>query len=154
MPSGSNTSPIDIIFCTDTYQSVYCQLLCGLYQNEVVFQVGALFASTLTYVLKFLEDHWILLANDIRTETVNNPKITNSSVRDSVMSILKSPNPQLADFIETECGKDSWEGIIKRLWPNTKYIKSIVSGSMSEYIPLLNYYSNNLPIISDHYSSS
>ncbi|XP_050935075.1 indole-3-acetic acid-amido synthetase GH3.6-like isoform X2 [Cucumis melo] len=153
MPSGNNTSPDDIILCTDSYQSLYCQLLCGLYQNDVVFRVSALFASTLIHVFKFLENHWIDLATDIRTRTIN-PKITSSSVRESVMKIVVKPNPEVADLIENECGKGRWEGIITRLWPNAKYINAVVTGSMSQYIPLLNYYTNNLPIVSDHYGSS
>ncbi|XP_038902067.1 indole-3-acetic acid-amido synthetase GH3.5-like [Benincasa hispida] len=152
-PIGNNTSPDDIILCTDSFQSLYCQLLCGLYQNDVVFRLGALFASTLIHVFKFLENHWVVLANDILTGSIN-PKITNLSVRESVMKIVVKPNPEVADLIEHECSKGSWEGIIKRLWPNTKYINAIVTGSMSQYIPLLNFYTNNLPIVSDHYGSS
>ncbi|XP_022140614.1 indole-3-acetic acid-amido synthetase GH3.6-like [Momordica charantia] len=152
MESGSYTSPNEIIRCTDAYQSLYCQLLCGLLQREKVVGIGALFASTLVYVSKFLENHWVLLANDIRTGTVNT-KITDQLVRESVMNILK-PDPQLADFIESECSKGTWEGIVTRLWPNTKFINAIVTGSMSQYIPQLNYYSNCLPLISLFYASS
>ncbi|XP_022944596.1 indole-3-acetic acid-amido synthetase GH3.6-like [Cucurbita moschata] len=148
----NNTSPKDIILCTDTNQSLYCQLLCGLCQNDIVFRVGALFASTLIHVLKFLEDHWVVLASDIRAGTLNT-KITDPSVREAVMNIL-NPNAQLADFIEAECSKGTWEGIITRLWPNAKYINAIVTGSMAQYLPKLNYYSNHLPIVSDHYGAS
>ncbi|KAM3343312.1 hypothetical protein P3S68_025401 [Capsicum galapagoense] len=38
-----------------------------------------------------------------------NTQITDLSVRVSVMRILK-PDPELADFIEAECSKDSWQG--------------------------------------------
>ncbi|XP_008441807.2 indole-3-acetic acid-amido synthetase GH3.5-like isoform X1 [Cucumis melo] len=152
--TGNNAIPDDILLCTDTYQSLYCQLLCGLYQNDLVFQVGSIFASGLLHVFKFLENHWADLVSDIRTGSINNPKITDLSLRESVMKILVKPNPQLADLIETECSKGTWKGIVRRLWPNTKYIKAIATGSLSQYIPLLNYYTNNLPIFSDHYGST
>lgn len=69
------------------------------------------------------------------------------------MRIIK-PDPELADFIESECGKESWKGIITRLWPNTKYVDVIVTGTMSQYIPTLDYYSNGLPLVCTMYASS
>lgn len=69
------------------------------------------------------------------------------------MRILR-PDPELADFIESECRKGSWQGIIPRLWPNTKYIGVIVTGSMLQYVPAIDYYGNGLPIVSTMYASS
>jgi auxin responsive GH3 family protein len=131
---------------------MYSQLLCGLCQNKEVLRVGAVFASGFIRAIRFLEKHWTLLCNDIRTGTVN-PLITDITVRDSVMNILK-PDPKLADFIETECSKSSWQGIITRLWPNTKYVDVIVTGTMSQYIPILDHYSNGLPLVCTMYASS
>lgn len=146
------TSPNETILCPDSYQSMYSQLLCGLCQNREVLRVGAVFASGFIRAIKFLEKNWVSLANDIRTGTLNS-KINDSSVRDSIMKILK-PDNELADFVEAECGKESWEGIITRLWPNTKHVDVIVTGTMSQYIPTLDYYSNGLPIVCTMYASS
>ncbi|XP_031276559.1 indole-3-acetic acid-amido synthetase GH3.6-like [Pistacia vera] len=151
-PYTNYTSPNETILCQDSYQSMYSQLLCGLYLNNQVLRVGAVFASGFIRAIRFLEKHWPLLSNDIRTGTID-PKITDPSVREAVLKILK-PNPKLADFIEAECGKESWKGIITRLWPNTKYIDVIVTGTMSQYIPILDYYSNGLPTVCTMYASS
>lgn len=40
------------------------------------------------------------------------------------------------------------------MWPNTKYIEVVVTGSMSQYIPTLDYYSNGLSLASTTYGSS
>ncbi|XP_049356694.1 indole-3-acetic acid-amido synthetase GH3.6-like [Solanum verrucosum] len=146
------TSPIEAILCLDSYQSMYSQMLCGLCHNRVVVHVGSVFASAFIRAMRFLEDHWSLLCNDIRTGTINN-KITDPKVIDAVMEILK-PDSELADFIEAECSKDSWQGIITRLWPNTKYVDLVVTGAMSQYIPMLDYYCNSLPLVSTKYASS
>ncbi|XP_061369534.1 indole-3-acetic acid-amido synthetase GH3.6-like [Gastrolobium bilobum] len=151
-PYTNYTSPNETILCLDSYQSMYSQLLCGLCQNEEVLRVGAVFASGFIRTIKFLEKHWVCLCNDIKTGTID-AEITDPSVREAVMKILK-PNPKLADFIETECKKDSWKGIITRLWPNTKYVDVIVTGTMSQYIPTLDYYSNGLPLVCTMYASS
>ncbi|KAM6572744.1 hypothetical protein CsatA_016824 [Cannabis sativa] len=147
------TSPNETIFCQDSYQSMYSQLLCGLCQNTQVVRVGAVFASGFIRAIKFLEKNWVSLVNDIRTGTLNS-EIEDMEVRVSVMKILIKPDPELASFIEAECMKESWKGIITRLWPNTKYIDVIVTGTMSQYIPTLDYYSNGLPLVCTMYASS
>jgi auxin responsive GH3 family protein len=111
------------------------------------------FASGFIRAIRFLEKHWETLCNDIRIGTID-PQITDLSVRESVMKILNKPDPKLADFIEGECRKDSWHGIITRIWPNTKYVDVIVTGTMSQYIPTLDYYSNGLPLVCTMYASS
>ncbi|OMP04553.1 GH3 auxin-responsive promoter [Corchorus olitorius] len=151
-PYTNYTSPNETILCPDSYQSMYSQMLCGLCQHKEVLRVGAVFASGFIRAIRFLEKHWRLLCNDIRTGTLD-AQITDQSVREAVMTILK-PDPKLADFIEAECGKDSWQGIITRLWPNTKYVDVIVTGTMSQYIPTLDYYSNGLPLVCTMYASS
>ncbi|XAR56621.1 hypothetical protein NMG60_11037174 [Bertholletia excelsa] len=151
-PYTNYTSPNETILCPDSYQSMYTQMLCGLCQNREVLRVGAVFASGFIRAIRFLETHWPLLCHDIRTGTLN-PQITDPPARDSVMRILK-PDPKLADFIQIECSKESWQGIITRLWPNTKYVDVIVTGTMSQYIPTLDYYSNGLPLVCTMYASS
>ncbi|XP_044473018.1 indole-3-acetic acid-amido synthetase GH3.6-like [Mangifera indica] len=151
-PYTNYTSPNETILCPDSYQSMYSQLLCGLCQNKEVLRVGAVFASGFIRAIRFLEKHWPLLATDIRTGTID-PQITDPFVIESIMKILK-PDPKLAAFIENECSKVSWQGIITRLWPNTKYVDVIVTGTMSQYIPTLDYYSNGLPLVCTMYASS
>lgn len=151
-PYTNYTSPNETILCPDSYQSMYSQLLCGLCQNKEVIRVGAVFASGFIRAIRFLEKHWPNLCKDIASGTLN-PQITDPSVREAVMKTLK-PDPKLANYIETECGQKSWQGIITRLWPNTKYVDVIVTGTMSQYIPTLDYYSNGLPLVCTMYASS
>uniref|UniRef100_A0A1J3ETN7 Indole-3-acetic acid-amido synthetase GH3.6 n=1 Tax=Noccaea caerulescens TaxID=107243 RepID=A0A1J3ETN7_NOCCA len=151
-PYTNYTSPNQTILCPDSYQSMYSQMLCGLCQHKEVLRVGAVFASGFIRAIKFLEKHWPELVRDIRTGTLSS-EITDLSVREAVEEILK-PDPKLADFVESECKKTSWQGIITRLWPNTKYVDVIVTGTMSQYIPTLDYYSNGLPLVCTMYASS
>lgn len=147
------TSPDETILCPDSKQSMYCQLLCGLVQRDEVLRVGAVFASAFLRAIKFLEDYWKELGCNIRTGHVSD-WITDPSCRNAVSLILGKPRLDLADLIEHECGKKSWEGIIKKLWPRTKYIEVIVTGSMAQYIPTLEFYSGGLPLVSTMYASS
>ncbi|XP_044461216.1 indole-3-acetic acid-amido synthetase GH3.17 [Mangifera indica] len=147
------TSPDETILCPDSKQSMHCQLLCGLVQRDDVLRVGAVFASAFLRAIKFLEDYWKELCSNIRTGHVSD-WITDPGCRSSVSLVLASGNSELADLIEEQCSGKSWEGIIKRLWPKTKFVEVIVTGSMAQYIPTLEFYSGGLPLVSTMYASS
>lgn len=151
-PYNILTSPNEAILCSDSYQSMYAQLLCGLVQSADVVRVGAVFASGFLRAIKFLEKHWPRLCCDIRTGMLD-PEITDRAVREAVERVLR-PGPSLADQIEAECSKASWQGIIRRIWPNTKYIDIIVTGAMAQYIPTLEFYGGGLPLACTMYGSS
>nr|VDD59112.1 unnamed protein product [Brassica oleracea] len=152
-PGKRSTTPDEIIMCTDPKQSMYCQLLCGLVQRDEVVSVGALFPSVLVQIIRFLEKYGRELCSNIRSGHLSD-WITDLSCRDSVSTILGEPNPELADLIENECGQESLQGIVSRLWPKTKCVETIVTGIMAQYIPALEFYSDKSPIVSSIYGSS
>ncbi|CAF2040846.1 hypothetical protein BRARA_I01637 [Brassica rapa] len=152
-PSNCFTSPDEVMLCPDLKQTMYCHLLCGLRQRDEVVAVAASFASSLVGAITFLESYWKEICNNIRSGHVSE-WITDLSCRDAVTNILGGGNSELADKIEEECKKKSWKCIIPRLWPNVKFIQSIVTGQNSQYIPMLEFYSNKVHLFSPAYGSS
>ncbi|KAG8086023.1 hypothetical protein GUJ93_ZPchr0010g10973 [Zizania palustris] len=146
------TSPDEAVLCVDAYQSMYAQLLCGLVHRADVLRVGAVFASGFLRAIRFLEKHWPRLCRDIRKGELDG-EITDRAVRGAVEKVLRA-DPVLADAIEAECAKPSWQGIIRRVWLNTKYIDVIVTGAMAQYIPTLEFYGGGLPLTCTMYASS
>ncbi|CAN1843923.1 Indole-3-acetic acid-amido synthetase GH3.5 [Linum perenne] len=128
------TSPAEAILCSDSDQSMYSQLLCGLARNTEVVRVGSVFASGFIRAIKFFEKNWRVLCGDIRNGTVDGSRVSDPG---------------------RECRREgSWRGIIARVWPNAKYIDVIVTGAMSQYIPTLDHYGNGLPLVCSMYASS
>ncbi|PON99923.1 GH3-like hormone conjugating enzyme [Trema orientale] len=152
-PYNIYTSPNETILCPNAFQSMYSQMLCGLIMRHEVLRVGASFASGLLRAIWFLQLNWRDLARDISTGTLN-PRITDPSIKERLTSGILKPEPELAEFITTQCTGENWEGIITRIWPNTIYLDTILTGSMAQYIPTLDYYSGGLPKVSAMYSSS
>ncbi|XVE77641.1 hypothetical protein DITRI_Ditri13aG0079000 [Diplodiscus trichospermus] len=153
-PFNDYTSPDQAILCNDSNQSMYCQLLAALVHRQQVMRLGAVFASALLRAISFLERKSIQLCNDIRTGQLD-LSIIDPACRSSMIAILSSPNPQLADEIEGICSRPSWKGILCQLWPRAKYIEAVVTGSMAQYIPALEYYSaGKLPLVCTMYASS
>ncbi|KAG7550501.1 GH3 family [Arabidopsis thaliana x Arabidopsis arenosa] len=146
-------SPHVITTCADTTQSMYCQLLCGLLERDNVARLGAPFASSFLKVIKFLEDHWPEFCSNIRTGHLSD-WITDPQCVSGIGKFLTAPDPELASLIEQECSQTSWEAIVRRLWPKAKCIETIITGTMAQYIPLLEFYSGGLPLTSSFYGSS
>ncbi|XP_050261003.1 probable indole-3-acetic acid-amido synthetase GH3.1 [Quercus robur] len=151
-PYNVYTSPNEAILCPDSFQSMYTQMLCGLIQRNQVLRLGAVFASGLLRAIRFLQLNWTQLVQDLKTGTLN-PKITDPALKETMTRILK-PDPEMSNFITKECSKEDWEGILTRIWPNTKYLDVIVTGAMAQYIPTLDHYSGGLPLACTMYASS
>ncbi|CAI9104911.1 OLC1v1003701C2 [Oldenlandia corymbosa var. corymbosa] len=154
-PYNDLTSPNAAILCNDSNQSMYCQLLAGLMHRHQVLRLGAVFASAFLRAITFLERNWPKLCCDISTGKLD-PMITDPECQAAMDSMLSSPQPHLADEIDRICRRSrSWRGILCRLWPKAKYIEAVVTGSMSQYIPSLEYYSDGkLPLVCTMYASS
>ncbi|KAK6940961.1 GH3 family [Dillenia turbinata] len=154
IPFHDDTSPDPVILCNDSNQSMYCQLLAGLVHRHQVCRLGAIFASAFLRGVSFLEQKWVNFCDDIRTGRLDQ-SITDPESRSSMMAILSFPNPTLAKEIEEICSQTSWKGILWRLWPRAKYIEAVLTGSMAQYIPALEFYTEGkIPLISTMYASS
>ncbi|KAG9445033.1 hypothetical protein H6P81_016373 [Aristolochia fimbriata] len=165
-PYNDFTSPDGAILCTDSRQSMYCQLLAGLVHRRQVLRLGAVFASAFLRAVAFLERNWTRFCDDIRSGRLDPSVVTDPACRSAMSDILPAPNPILADDIEAAiCSGDEedrgggrsvcWKGILPRLWPRAKYIEVVVTGSMSQYIPALEFYTaGKLPLVCTMYASS
>ncbi|XP_068664018.1 putative indole-3-acetic acid-amido synthetase GH3.9 isoform X2 [Aristolochia californica] len=153
-PFNDFTSPDQAILCMDSRQSMYCQLLAGLVHRKQVLRLGAVFASAFLRAITFLERNWTRFCYDIRFGQLDS-SITDPNCRSSMSDYLASPNPDLADEIEAICDRGCWKGILGQLWPRAKYVEVVVTGSMSQYIPALEFYTDGkLPLVCTMYASS
>ncbi|KAH6766387.1 putative indole-3-acetic acid-amido synthetase GH3.9 [Perilla frutescens var. hirtella] len=154
-PYNDFTSPDAAILCNDSHQSMYCQLLAGLIHRRRVLRLGAVFASALLRAISFLERHWRDFCRDIRAGDLD-PAVSDPACRSALLRLLGPPDPDAAAEIEGICGgAASWRGIVCKLWPNAKYIEAVVTGSMSQYVTALRYYSDGrLPLVCTMYASS
>eukprot|EP01018_Ginkgo_biloba_P015011 Gb_14666 [translate_table: standard] len=146
-------SPEEVILGSDSQQSMYCHLLCGLlYSNEVEF-VTSTFAYSIVEAFRMLEQVWEELCNDIKEGTLSQ-RITIPSMREAMSKILVS-NPELAEAIHEKTSKlENWHGVIEQLWPNAKYVYSIMTGAMEPYLKKLRHYAGSLPLLSADYGAT
>lgn len=146
-------SPDEVIFGPDFYQSLYCHLLCGLIFRDEVQVVSSTFAHSIVHAFRTFELVWEDLVKDIREGSLSN-RVTVPSIRAAISKLLK-PNPDLANDINSKIlGLSNWYGVIQEMFPNTKYIYGIMTGSMEPYLVKLRHYAGELPLLSADYGSS
>ncbi|GJR98668.1 indole-3-acetic acid-amido synthetase GH3.10 [Tanacetum coccineum] len=98
----------------------------------------------------------LYICNDLSNGTLS-PRITLPCIRKSVVDLIK-PDLCLAKCIRSKCEEleqSGWYGLIPKLWPNAKYVYSIMTGSMLPYLEKLKHYSgDHLPLVSAEYGST
>uniref|UniRef100_A0A803QK88 Uncharacterized protein n=1 Tax=Cannabis sativa TaxID=3483 RepID=A0A803QK88_CANSA len=149
-------SPQEVISSGDYKQSTYCHLLLGLFFSDKVEFITSTFAYSIVQAFISFEEHWKELCADIRQGTLSISVITLPKLRKSVMEII-FPNPSLASKIEACCQELEdldWHGLIPKIWPNAKYVYSIMTGSMQPYMKKLRHYAKDLPLVSADYGST
>lgn len=146
-------SPDEVIFGPDFHQSLYCHLLCGLIFRDEVQVVSSTFAHSIVHAFRTFEQVWEELVTDIREGTLSS-RVTVPSIRAAIAKLLK-PSPELASTIYSKIlGLSNWYGLIQELFPNTKYVYGIMTGSMEPYLRKMRHYAGDLPLLSADYGSS
>lgn len=153
--SKKYTSPIEVVLSEDSPQALYCHLLCGLLQPSQVWCLEAGFAFNMDAAFTMLRNSWQGICKDIRNGTVSE-EVKDENVRRAVLKLVQThASPEVAELIWRECSKSSWEGIVRRLWPNALYIQCRAGGPlMKPYVSRINYYSGNMPIYGLSYGAS
>ncbi|GJW12850.1 indole-3-acetic acid-amido synthetase GH3.10 [Tanacetum coccineum] len=149
-------SPQEVILSGDYKQSTYCHFLLGLFYSPQVEIITSTFAYSIVQALNLFQDYWKDICNDLSNGTLS-PRITLPCIRKSVVDLIK-PDLCLAKCIRSKCEEleqSGWYGLIPKLWPNAKYVYSIMTGSMLPYLEKLKHYSgDHLPLVSAEYGST
>ncbi|KAJ6433402.1 hypothetical protein OIU84_017157 [Salix udensis] len=148
-------SPQEVISGGDYRQSTYCHLLLGLFFCDQVEFITSTFAYSIVQAFREFEVVWREICDDIKKGTLSE-RISLPKMRKAVLSVI-SPNPSLASKIEESCEElenQNWAGLITKFWPNSKYVYSIMTGSMQPYLQKLRHYAGGLPLVSADYGST
>ncbi|XP_009624482.1 indole-3-acetic acid-amido synthetase GH3.10-like [Nicotiana tomentosiformis] len=145
-----------VISSGDYKQSTYCHLLLGLHFSQEVEFVTSTFAYSMVQAFRSFEELWKELCHDLREGSLSS-RINIIKMRKAVLEIINLPNPELASRIESICEeleREDWCCLIPKLWPNAKYVYSIMTGSMQPYLTKLRHYGGELPLVSADYGST
>ncbi|KAM7276613.1 hypothetical protein ACFE04_018479 [Oxalis oulophora] len=149
-------SPQEVISGGGDYkQSIYCHLLLGLFFSDQVEFITSTFAYSMVQAFTTFEELWRELCIDVKQGTLSS-RITTPKMRKAVLRIISS-NTDLGSRIEkicTELESVDWFGLVPKMWPNAKYLYSIMTGSMQPYMKKLRHYAGDLALVSGDYGST
>lgn len=150
-------SPKEVISGRDYKQTTYCHLLLGLLFSDQVEFVTSTFAYSIVLAFNQFQDTWLEICHDIAHATLSS-RITLPNIRKAVLKLITTPNPSLASKLKSHCQNlqqnQDWFGLIPKLWPNCKYVYSIMTGAMLPYLKKLRHYAGGLPLVSADYGST
>ncbi|XP_020213511.1 probable indole-3-acetic acid-amido synthetase GH3.6 [Cajanus cajan] len=147
------SSPLEVILGSHVEHQLYCHLLCGLRNLELIDGITTPYAIGLIKAFGFLESKWEQLCDDLDHGFPCN-EISEVAMREAVTKTLGGPQPELAKRIRLICEGNNWGGIVYRLWPNIRYIRCVTTGSMKQYYQKLKYYAGEVPILGGDYFAS
>ncbi|CAJ1906667.1 unnamed protein product [Sphenostylis stenocarpa] len=147
------SSPLEVILGSHVEHQMYCHLLCGLRNLDVIDGISTPYAIGLIKAFGLLESKWGQLCDDLDHGFPCN-EISEGAMREAVTKTLGGPQPELANRIRLICEGNNWGGIVYRLWPNTRYIKCVTTGSMKQYYQKLKHYAGEVPIVGGDYFAS
>ncbi|XP_037073123.1 jasmonoyl--L-amino acid synthetase JAR6-like [Pollicipes pollicipes] len=111
------------------------------------------FAFGLWNQLQFLERHWPLLVQDIRTGRLNATLKVSDEQRRTIDALL-TPEPRRADELQREF-ELGFDGIVPRIFPRMRMVSALSSGtSMAVYRERCKRYLGGLPVCSIIYTAS
>ncbi|XP_057473653.1 LOW QUALITY PROTEIN: probable indole-3-acetic acid-amido synthetase GH3.6 [Actinidia eriantha] len=148
-----SVSPKGVILGLDVQQQMYCHLLCGLRQFNLVDGIRAPYAAGLIRAIYLLESKWKQLCEDLECGYPS-LGISDDSMRDSVIEVLCGPQPELAKQFQSICEEENWKGILTKIWPNARYVKCVTTGSMVQYYSKIKYYAGEIPVLGGDYFAS
>lgn len=127
-----STSPSEVLLPKENMDSRYLHSLYALMEEDVTVVECAYFSYYLE-ILRFIEENWESLINDIREGKINQGINISDSVRESLEARLE-PNPERANDLEKIFNEGINQDFIKKIWPNIQAFIGIGTSTFSTYV--------------------
>ncbi|MCE7902443.1 MAG: hypothetical protein DYH20_07240 [Gammaproteobacteria bacterium PRO9] len=145
-------APAAVYAVADSATALYLQALSALKEADALY-IETPFAPQITGWFALMEQHHQQLLNDLATGTLAPHLALTPAERTAIGSTL-TPDPGRAAQVAEHFAAGS-QGIIPRLWPDLRYLRTVTSGSFALSLPRLRWLTGpELPIHSGCHSSS
>ncbi|MCR5404661.1 MAG: GH3 auxin-responsive promoter family protein [Butyrivibrio sp.] len=137
-------APEEVLFPKTLCDMQYVKFRFALEQPDIT-AIHANFVHKCTAMLRFLERHWDAFLHDMETGDVSPEFKVDEEWKDYLKRNLK-PNPKRAEELRRLSGPDLSDGLIRKIWPNVKYLRLSSGMQFHPYIEILDHYSGSLPV--------
>ena len=112
--SVTSSSPTAVFSMQDVEICTYIHSLFAIHDKYLTFFMTA-YTTSLYFMMKYLEEHWQQMVEDIRSGTISSDLNLSDDIRLELEKSLH-PDPVRAEEVRQEFER-GFEGIIHRLWP-------------------------------------
>jgi len=145
--------PLGGLFKLEEVESEYVQSRFGLEETDALY-IFSVFANSVQGVFEYIQNNWEMLVDDIEKGIVNDSVYVGEETRKALAKIMK-PNPERAAQLRKEFEKGFDSTILKRIWPNMKFMNMIgTSPAYEPYIETITGYADGIPIDFSIYGAS
>ena len=145
-------APEEVLFPKKLTDIQYVKLRLALEQPDIT-AIHANFVHKCTAMLRYLQRHWDAFLYDMEHGTISPEFKLDEEWKDYIQHHLP-PNPKRAEELRQFSGSDLSDGLIRKLWPNVKYLRLSSGMQFHPYIEILDHYSGNLPVYPFLYAAS
>ena len=125
------TSPPEALVPVPGTDTRYLHARFALMNRDVAY-IGFSFSSIMLELMRYIEDSWEMLVDDIRDGTVDGSVRMPEDVRASVLSRL-SPMPERAAEHREVYSRGFGEPVMPRIWPDLRVMCGVATGGFSSY---------------------
>ncbi|MCH3943334.1 MAG: GH3 auxin-responsive promoter family protein [Atopobiaceae bacterium] len=147
------TSPKEALFATADTDTRYLHMRYALADGKASY-INFSFVSILLDMMRYVEDNWQMLVDDIERGTISPTVHLPASVRASLETSLE-PDPERAAELRREFKRGFNRPIARRIWPDLSFLIGIAGAGFAPYTERLRRYVGfDIPIFHFGYIAS
>lgn len=140
--------PKEVLFPENLEDLLYVKVRFALAQPDIR-AIHGIFINRVWGVLDYIRRKWLLLLEDMERGTVHESIRLSSHWRRFLMERLP-PDPRRAAQLRRSVGSDVGDGLVRKLWPKTRYCLAVGGKGFSCYMDKMREYAGDIPF---HYSA-
>ena len=150
----TSATPIQVLFPSDVrnMDMKYLKMRFSIEKRDVII-INANYGSIVYEHMRYLEENWKLLCEDIEKGLINDTVQISEDIRKELKPYLK-PNQKRAAELRDIFEKGFDRPVVPNIWPQYSLTSTIVTGSFSFYIDKLKRYFGELPFSYFGYGAS
>lgn len=146
------SAPEAVLFPEKPQNMMYVKVRFAL-TNSNITAIHSVFVHRAIIIFEFILNNWDLLIDDIENGTVNSVFDVSEEWRDYIIKNLP-PAPERAAFLRSLDRESLRKDMLKKIWPDIKYIMLITGDSFGYYHQELFRYIGSVPLHGFIYASS
>lgn len=145
-------APKEVLFPDELTDIQYVKLRFALARRDIT-AIHAVFAHKAAGMLRYLVKNWDLILCDMEKGEVS-PEFSLNEKWTAYLKEKLPPDPKRAAELRAFSGPDLSKGLIRKIWPKTKYMRFIDGLQFHPFREQMDDYSDGLPLHSFVYAAS